>query len=360
MAAAVNSERRRICSSCGREFSAGLEYCALCMLSGALAAGAASDAPSCEAALAPPGEPMTLRFQHYQLLQAEDGRPVELGRGAMGITYKALDVDLHCLVTLKFISEKYLGEESALLRFLREARAAASVRHQNVASVLHLGRTGSSYFYAMEFVEGETLEKLIKRSGRLDVKLALEITTQVAAGLAAVHEQNLVHRDIKPTNIMVSLEEGAVTAKIIDLGLAKAVNEPDSQTAISMPGGFVGTPDFASPEQFAGVQVDIRSDLYSLGATLWKMLTGQTPFRGTSAELMYQHLRAPLAIGELDHVPPAVVALIEVLLEKDPGRRLQNPAELLKAIPTIAGAIDVGRGITRQRLQKRPSTASRV
>jgi serine/threonine protein kinase len=118
----------------------------------------------------------------------------------------------------------------------------------------------------MEFVEGETLEGLIKRSGRLDVKIALEVTTQVASGLAAVHEKKLVHRDIKPTNIMVSSEEGgAVTAKIIDLGLAKTVHEPGSQTAISTLGGFAGTPEFASPEQFAGVGVDIRSDLYSLG-----------------------------------------------------------------------------------------------
>ena len=167
------------------------------------------------------------RFEHYELVTGEDGKPVELGRGAMGVTYKAFDVDLHCPVTLKVISERYLGDESARLRFLREARAAASVRHPNVASVFHLGRTGQNYFYAMEFVEGETLENLIKRSGRLEVKLALEIATQVAAGLAAVHKQKLVHRDIKPSNIMVSLEEeGAVTAKIIDLGLAKAVNEP--------------------------------------------------------------------------------------------------------------------------------------
>ena len=158
-------------------------------------------------------------------MKDEDGKPVELGRGAMGVTYKAFDVDLRCPVTLKVISDKYLGDESARLRFLREARAAASVRHPNVASVFHLGRTAQNYFYAMEFVEGETLENLIKRSGRLEVKLALEIATQVAAGLAAVHKQKLVHRDIKPSNIMVSLEEGAVTAKIIDLGLAKAVNE---------------------------------------------------------------------------------------------------------------------------------------
>src|SRR6516165_10310611 len=115
----------------------------------------------------------------------EAGRPIELGRGAMGVTYKAFYVDLRCPVTLKVISERYLGDESARLRFLREARAAASVRHPNVASVFHLGRTAASYFYTMEFVDGETLEKLIKRSGRLEVKLALEIATQVAAGLAA-------------------------------------------------------------------------------------------------------------------------------------------------------------------------------
>ena len=151
--------------------------------------------------------------RHYELILDEEGKPVELGRGAMGVTYKAVDVDLRCPVTLKVISEKYLGDELAQLRFLREARAAASLRHSNVASVLHLGRTGSSYFYAMEFVAGETLEKLIRRSGRLEVKLALEIATQVAAGLAAVHKQKLVHRDIKPSNIMVNLEEGGtVTA----------------------------------------------------------------------------------------------------------------------------------------------------
>jgi serine/threonine protein kinase len=279
----------------------------------------------------------------------------------MGVTYKAFDVDLRCPVTLKVISERHLGDESARLRFLREARAAARLRHSNVASVLHLGRACGNYFYAMEFVEGETLENLIRRSGRLEVKLALEIAAQVAAGLAAVHKKGLVHRDIKPSNIMVNFEdEGAVTAKIIDLGLAKAVNEPDDQNAISMPGFFVGTPDFASPEQFAGLQVDIRSDLYSLGVTLWAMVVGQVPFRGTAPELMYQHLHASLPLEQLEGFPQPVVVLLEVLLEKDPGRRFQNPAEILKMMPTIAGAIDARRRITRQRLQKTASTASRV
>jgi serine/threonine protein kinase len=171
----------------------------------------------------------------------------------MGVTYKALDVDLRCEVTLKVIGGKCLGEEAARLRFLREARAAASVRHPNVASVFHLGRSGENYFYAMEFVEGETLESLLRRSGRLETKTALEIARQVTAGLAAVHKQKLVHRDIKPSNVMVNFEEeGAVSAKIIDLGLAKSTNEPGSQAAISTFGHFAGTPEYASPEQFWG------------------------------------------------------------------------------------------------------------
>jgi serine/threonine protein kinase len=279
----------------------------------------------------------------------------------MGVTYKALDIDLRCPVTLKVVSKRYLGDKSARLRFLREARAAAKVRHSNVASVLHLGRTGNGYFYAMEFVEGETLEQFIRRSGRVEVKLALEIVAQVAAGLAAVHEQNLVHRDIKPSNIMVRLkDDGTLRVKIIDLGLAKSLNEPGDQTAISTPGAFAGTPEFASPEQFAGVGVDIRSDLYSLGVVLWEMLTGRAPFRGSASEVMYGHQHTPLPLEELEGVPQPVVVLLEALLEKDPGQRFQNPGKLLKTMPTITGRIDTGRRITRQSLQKTLSRNSRA
>jgi hypothetical protein len=359
----MSTEPQRTCSSCGNEFSGAMEFCPVCMLRKALSARVESGVSS---ATEDPVEPKTpkrvvQRLGHYELVTGDDGKPIELGRGAMGVTYKAFDVDLHCSVTLKVISERYLGDESARLRFLREARAAAKLRHSNVASVLHLGRTGSSYFYAMEFVEGETLEKVIKRSGRLDVKLALEITTQVAAGLVAVHEQNLVHRDIKPTNIMVRLkEERSVKAKIIDLGLAKTLDESASEAGISSPGAFVGTPEFASPEQFAGIGVDIRSDLYSLGITLWVMVTGKTPFRGPSAEVMYQHQQALLPRERLKDVPQPVVVLLEKLLEKNPAQRFQTPNELLKALPTITGAIDAGRTVTRQRLLKTHSSVLRV
>src|SRR5271165_2000902 len=357
----MSAEPQRTCRSCGNEFSGAMEFCPVCMLrkglSGGIESGESSTADRLELKPVEPAQ----RFDHYELVKGEDGKPVELGRGAMGVTYKAFDINLGCPVTLKVISEKYLGDESARLRFLREARAAASVRHPNVASVFHLGRTGENYFYAMEFVEGETLEKFIKRSGRLEVKLALEIATQTAAGLAAVHKQKLVHRDIKPSNIMVSVQEGnVVTVKIIDLGLAKFAPGAHAESAISIPGVFAGTPEFASPEQFAGIEVDIRSDLYSLGVTIWQMLTGHVVFRGSPAEVMYQHQHAPLPLHLLEAVPQPIVVLFEVLLDKDPARRFQNPSELLKAIPTITGAIDARRRITRQSLQKTPSAASRV
>jgi hypothetical protein len=154
-----------------------MEFCPVCLLRRALPGAAESGASSFEDAIKPTSEQPAQRFEHYELVTDDDGKPVELGRGAMGVTYKAFDINLRCPVTLKVISERYLGDESARLRFLREARAAASIRDPNVASVFHLGRTGSSYFYVMEFVEGETLETLIKRSGQLEIKLAMGWTS---------------------------------------------------------------------------------------------------------------------------------------------------------------------------------------
>jgi hypothetical protein len=169
----MKAEVQRTCPSCGNEFSGEMEFCPVCMLRKGLAGGVASGDSSFEEAAKPTPDQPPKRFENYELVTGEGGKPVELGRGAMGVTYKAFDVDLQCPVTLKVISERYLGDESARVRFLREARAAAKVRHLNVASVFHLGRTGQNYFYAMEFVGGETLEHLIKRSGQVKVEKAL-------------------------------------------------------------------------------------------------------------------------------------------------------------------------------------------
>ena len=149
----MSTDSQRTCPSCGNEFSGAMEFCPVCMLRKAITGAAESGVSSFEEMVNPTTpEKSPLRFDHYELVTGKDGKPVELGRGAMGVTYKAFDINLRCPVTLKVISERYLGDESARLRFLREARAAASVRNPNVASVFHLGRAGSSYFYAMEFV----------------------------------------------------------------------------------------------------------------------------------------------------------------------------------------------------------------
>ena len=329
----VKTSGKRACPVCGTLFADNSESCPVCALRGALKPET--------------GSVSELRFEHYQVLKNEDGTPIELGRGAMGVTYKAVDAHLQCPVALKIINARFIGDDSARLRFVREARAAASVRHSNVASVFHLGESGGNYFYAMEFVEGETLAKLIHRAGRVEPEVALEITAQVAAGLVAIEKKRLVHRDIKASNIMVSWDEGRLeSVKIIDLGLAKGIAEE----TISTGGGFIGTPGYASPEQFAGIGIDIRSDLYSLGITLWEMLSGKLPFLGSVTELMYQHQHALPPIEKLKNVPAPIIALLEFFLAKDPAQRFQGPAQLQKALSAVREALASGASLSAKDL----------
>jgi hypothetical protein len=173
----MKTKPRRMCASCGNQFSGAIEFCPICIVREAIDWRTESGESSSERKTQLTPRHVAQRFGHYELATNRVGRPLELGRGGMGVTYKAFDVDLQCPVALKVINERYLNNELVRLRFLREARAAASIRHPNVASVFHLGRTGEHYFYAMEFVQGETLERLVKRCGRLDVKPALEIAT---------------------------------------------------------------------------------------------------------------------------------------------------------------------------------------
>ena len=203
-----------------------------------------------------------------------------------------------------------------------------------------MGPSGDSYFYAMEFVDGESLDRLIRRTGSLSPATALKVTSLVADGLEAIHEQHLVHRDIKPGNIMVKLQgDKVVNAKIIDLGLAKGGADDGSISEISLAGAFAGTPRYASPEQFAGIGADIRSDFYSLGVTLWEMLSNNLPFQGSAAELMGQHQHSEPPFEKLSGVPKPVISLLEVLLQKDPGRRFQDPAQLRNAVSKVREAV---------------------
>jgi serine/threonine protein kinase/TPR repeat protein len=272
-------------------------------------------------------------YQHYQLLKREDGSLWELGRGAMGITYKAFDTNLRCPVALKVINNAYLQSEVARHRFLREARAAAALRHQNVASVFHLGTDHDSYFYAMEFIDGETVDDCMKRKGRFEPLEALNIVLQVSRALAAAEKQQLVHRDLKPANLMLVDEDGERVVKVIDFGLAKsAKREGEDSGTLTHGGGFVGTPHFASPEQLEERDIDIRSDIYSLGATLYYMLSGRPPFSGSVAQIMSQHLYKPIPLEPLQGQPPCVARLMQRMMEKDREKRFQTPLELRQAV----------------------------
>ena len=263
------------------------------------------------------------RFQHYEICLHEDGAALdELGRGAMGVTYRALDLNLGSFVALKIIGAAFSENAAARERFRHEARTAAQLRHPNVASVFHFGETDAGHcFYAMELVEGETLETLVQRQGPLPTDVALDVVAQVARALLAAERHNLVHRDLKPSNLMIVSDHGGsmtpMLVKVIDFGLAKMVT-PSAESGTAAV-SFSGTPGFASPEQLrtGNVALDARSDIYSLGATLCYLFSGRAP----SAEF------APAA-----NLPAPVVDLLRIMLADDPAKRPQTARELIDAL----------------------------
>jgi serine/threonine protein kinase/TPR repeat protein len=284
-------------------------------------------------------------YQHYQVLRREDGSLWELGKGAMGITYKAFDTNLRCTVALKVINNTYLNSEVARQRFLREARAAAALRHQNVASVFHLGSDNDCYFYAMEFIDGQTVASYIEnvKKGPLDPIEALNICLQVTRALAAAVRQHLVHRDLKPANLMLVDQDGERIVKVIDFGLAKsAKTEGEDSGTLTQAGGFVGTPHFASPEQLEERDIDIRSDIYSLGVTLYYMLTGRPPFSGSVPQIMSQHLYKPVPLEPLQNQPQCIVDLVLRMMDKDREKRPQTPGDLRQEIVNCLEQLQVG------------------
>ena len=279
-------------------------------------------------------------FGDFEIACREDGSLWELGRGAMGVTYRAMDTVLHRTVALKVIGmlDGLAKSPSIRERFLREARSAASLHHPNVAEVFQFGTSPETdqVYYAMELIDGETLEDRVRREGPLGVDAALEIAVQVARALAAAADQGLVHRDVKPGNIMLSHPDVPTTlrATVIDFGLAKAVNGAGNG-ARSTHGGFIGTPAFASPEQFRGEPADARSDIYALGATLWFALTGRAPFTGNTMDELRDHpARAVLPVKQLTarKVPPPLVNVLRSALALDPAARPASTRELLTAL----------------------------
>jgi serine/threonine protein kinase/Tfp pilus assembly protein PilF len=289
-----------------------------------------------------------VRFGVYEIDCHADGSLCELGRGAMGVTYRATDTSLQRKVALKIIKTD-IAERSADARerFVREARAAAALRHEHIATVYQFGmrlETGQ-YFYAMELIEGETLDDRVRRAGPLDARTTIAIAQQVTSALAAAEKHGLVHRDLKPANLMLvktddaevtgsdqsrskrsrmrALRKSGIVVKIIDFGLAKALHTATDPKSLTHD-RFVGTPAFASPEQFEHSALDVRSDIYSLGETLWFALTGKTPFAGRTLSEIHLAQKSNVLPGEqlkAAHVPHRLRSLLGSMLAFEPASR---------------------------------------
>ncbi len=332
-----------LCSTCGRPLNANGE-CLPCLVR------IAFNEPA-EAATTPPA---SLVFGDFEVEQHPDGFYWELGHGAMGVTYLAMDKVLHRRVALKVIEVPATARSSQAMRerFLREARAAAALRHPNVAAVFQFGASpdASHCYYAMEVVEGETLEARVRRDGPLNAKSALEIAIQITRALMAAAAHGLIHRDLKPGNIMLTrgdTDTAEPEVKVIDFGLAKAIADAGGETDLTH-GEFVGTPNFASPEQFGSGPVDARSDIYSLGATLWFALTGLAPHSGsTIEEIRDRQTRDDLPVEQLvaRKVPEPIIKLLRCTLAVDPARRPASARELMEALASCRRKLSHGIGV---------------
>ena len=325
------------CATCGRPLTqcGPNGECLRCLVSlGFLADGEQAERPAARGRLTPG----PLRYAHFEVEIGADGFPVELGAGAMAITYRARDTVLNSAVALKVIDRSVAQNPGARSRFLREARAAANIHHPNVARVTYYGEQDGECFYAMELVEGETLEARVRRDGPMPLALALEIIEQAARALAAAEACGVVHRDIKPSNLMLESDASeALIVKVIDYGVAKVMGPQAEPGAEQTQAGFIGTPAFASPEQFAGagqLQIDTRSDIYSLGVTLWYLLCGRTPFVGRTMEEIRARQTSDLPLEQLKglHLPGQVIALLKSMLAPDPKDRPQTARDLLSAV----------------------------
>jgi serine/threonine protein kinase len=278
-----------------------------------------------------------------------------IGRGAMGVVFQAFDSDLVRLVAIKFLTPRLAASPLARARFAREGQAAAAITHTNVVTIHHIGEHEGLPYLVMEYVDGLTLEKRLARDGMLERKSILRIGLQVARGLAAAHEQGLVHRDLKPGNLL--LKGGLDQVKITDFGLASIATEPWRLTAS---GVLLGTPAYMSPEQARLSALDHRSDLFSLGSVLYHMCTGELPFPGPTLKATLTGVREaePRPIRDLNpDIPIALEDLIRRLMAKDPEDRYQSASELVSALADELAKIQ-GRGSRPSENHQEPGSRS--
>ncbi len=268
----------------------------------------------------------------------------ELGRGGMAVVYRAYQPSLNRHVAIKILPPQLGFDQQFVDRFLREARAAASLRHPNIVVIHDVGREPAQeqdiFFIVMEYLEGRTLRQLVEEEGPLHSKRAALIVEQVASALDYAHQRGFVHRDVKPANIFVGPDDHVT---LTDFGIAKAASETQHLTRT---GTLMGTPEYMSPEQAAGGDVDHRTDLYALGVVLYQMLIGQVPFRGTTPHAVLHNViyEAPLPPRQVNpNLSPALEGVILKAIAKQPEQRFQRGSELSRAVrQALAGAAPAG------------------
>lgn len=301
------------------------------------------------------------RFQAEQLLAGRSGGFFlgqyrildELGRGGMGRVFKAIHLTMNRVVALKVLTAHFGRTERARDLFFREMQAIARLSHPNIVTAYDAGKLGERAYLVMEYVDGPSLDQLVQRQGPLPVGQACEFVRQAALGLQYAFEKGMVHRDIKPGNLLLAREGGTTggcQVKILDFGLAR-LNEPqpfemhDPDTILTCENVVLGTPDFVSPEQARNLHsADIRSDLYSLGCTFYYLLTGEVPFPdGTVMEKLIRHTTdAPTPVARCrPEVAAPIAAIVDRLLSKKPADRFETPAELAAALQPFALALPV-------------------
>jgi serine/threonine protein kinase len=264
----------------------------------------------------------------YQILE-------RLGAGAMATVFKARQLSLDRAVAIKVLPKRFSENPEYVERFYKEGQAAAKLNHPNIVQAIDVGEAGGYHYFAMEFVEGHTLFDELAQGKVFSEQEGLRIITQIAKALAHAHERGLIHRDVKPKNIMIT-KDG--TAKLADMGLARMA--ADEQAAQAEAGKAYGTPYYISPEQIRGERnIDFRADIYSLGATLYHLVTGRVPFEApTPAAVMHKHLKQRLIPP--DHVNPALSVglgeVVEVMMAKDPDQRYASTKDLILDLEAVA------------------------
>jgi eukaryotic-like serine/threonine-protein kinase len=252
-----------------------------------------------------------------------------LGVGGMGIVYKAYDRELDDLVAIKTPRSQASPVNPTMLdRFKQEIRLARRITHPNVLRTYDLGQSNGSRFLSMEFVEGITLKHLLETAEILPTPVGLRIAKQICAGLAAAHEVGVIHRDVKPQNILI---EPTGALKIMDFGTARLTGDRGGTVTV------IGTPDYMSPEQALGLPLDCRSDIYSTGVVLFEVFTGSLPFEGDPLEVIPKHIHeaAPLPQSKNPWIEPGIAAILRKCLEKDPEARFQSMSELYDALENV-------------------------